>query len=150
MGYKTLSIAQKEELLLYELSKSVEYFMSYIDETINKYQLLNKPDSAYTKVHLKIRETIAELHFRQSENIIFEKFYPLSYVKQEFATDFIANLSSIVKSIKPDAICWGIQYDICFFKSDGTPNGAITDFHINPSAFKAEFLKLKGWEQYIA
>jgi hypothetical protein len=31
-----------------------------------------------------------------------------------------------------------------------TLNGAITDFYFNPSAFKAEFLKLKGWEQYIA
>ena len=148
MEYKTLSIAQKEELILYELSKSVEYFITRIDETIDKYKLLNSPASAYSTVHLIISETIEELHFRQSENIIFDKFYPLSSVKQEFSTDFIANLSSIVKSIKPNAI-WGIKYDICFFKSDGTPNGAITDFHINPSAFKAEFLELKGWQQYI-
>jgi len=148
MEYKTLSIAQKEELILYELSKSVEYFITYIDKTIDKYKLLNNQDSAYTKVHLIISETIEELHFRQSENIIFDKFYPLFSVKQEFSTDFIANLSSIVKSIKPNSI-WGIKYDICFFKSDGTPNGAITDFNINPSAFKAEFLELKGWQQYI-
>ena len=41
MEYKTLSIAQKEELILYELSKSVEYFITRIDETIDKYKLLN-------------------------------------------------------------------------------------------------------------
>lgn len=145
MEYKTLSSTQEEELILYKLSKGVEYFMTYIDETINKYKLLDSPNSAYTKVHLTIRETVAELHFRQSEHIIFDKFYPLSSAKQEFSTDFIANLSSIVISIKPNAI-WGIKYDICFFKSDGTPNGAITDFYINPTAFKEEFLKLKGWE----
>ena len=150
MEYKTLSDAQREELVIYELSKSVEYFMTYIDEIINKHRLLNSPDSAYTKVHLKIRETIAKLHFRQSENIIFDMLYPLTTVKQEFSIDVIANLSSIIKPIiKPGAI-WGLQFDICFFKSDGTRNGAITDFHINPSAFKEEFLKIKGWQQYIA
>ena len=114
MAYKTLSDAQREELIIYELSKSVEYFMTYIDEIINKHRLLDSPNSAYTKVHLKIRETIAELHFRQSENIIFDKFYPLSTVKQEFSIDVIANLSSIIKPIiKPGAL-WGLQFDICF------------------------------------
>ena len=82
-------------------------------------------------------------------NIRFDKFYLLSSVKQELLIDFIANSSSIVKSIKEYNL-WGIDYDICFFKSDGTPNGGITDNHINPSAFKEEFLKIKGWQQYIA
>jgi hypothetical protein len=150
MEYKTLSNAQKKELITYELSKSVEYFMVDIDETINKYNLLNRPNSAYTKVHLTISEACWEFFGRgQYDNIIFDKFYPLFSVKQDFSTDFIANLSSILNSIESNAI-WGIKYDICFFNSDGTPNGAITEFHINPDAFKQEFLKLKGWEQYIA
>ena len=149
MEYKTLSSAQKKELITYELSKSVEYFMVDIDKTIDKYNLLNRPNSAYTKVHLTISEACWEFFGRgQYDNIIFHKFYPLSSVKQEFAVDFIANLSSILNAIGPTAI-WGIKYDICFFNSDGTRDGAITNFHINPSAFKDEFLKIKGWEQYI-
>ena len=37
MEFKTLSSAQKKELITYELSKSVEYFMVDIDKTIDKY-----------------------------------------------------------------------------------------------------------------
>ena len=149
MEFKTLSNAQKMELITYELSKSVEYFMVHIDKTIDKYNLLNRPNSAYTKVHLTISEACWEFFGRgKYDNIIFDKFYPLSSVKQCFSADFIANLSSILDAIGPTAI-WGIEYDICFFNSDGTPNGAITDFCINPDAFKEEFLKIKGWQQYI-
>jgi len=147
MGYKFLSRAQIEELIIFELSKSAEYFLADIDKLINKYQLLNSPDSTYTKVHLTIKEDSFDFPLGQY-SIRFEKFYPLSSVKQELLIDFIANSSSIVKSIKEYNV-WGIEYDICFFKSDGTPNGKITDNHINPSAFKEEFLKIKGWQQYI-
>ena len=148
MGYKTLSRVQIEELISYELSKSAEYFLTAIDELINKYQLLNRPDSAYTKVHLTIKEYSFDFPLGQY-SIRFDKFYPISSVKRGLLIDFIANSSSIVKSIK-EYNYWDIGYDIRFFKSDGTPNGGITDNHINPSVFKEEFLKIKGWEQYIA
>ena len=148
MGYKTLSRGQIEELIIYELSNGAEYFLTDIDRLIEKFRLLNSPDFAYTKVHLTIKEYSFDFPLGQY-NIRFDKFYLLSSVKQELLIDFIANSSSIVKSIKEYNL-WGIDYDICFFKSDGTPNGGITDNHINPSAFKEEFLKIKGWQQYIA
>ena len=148
MGYKTLSRAQKEELIIYELSKSAECFLTELDKQIDRYQLLNNQDSAYTKVHLLIKEYSLDFPLGQYSTR-FDKSYPLSSVKQELLIDFIANSSSIVKSIEGHNL-WGIEYDICFFNSDGTPNGGITGNHINPSAFKDEFLKIKGWEQYIA
>lgn len=133
-----LTQTQLEELIQFELAKSGEYFVSKMDSLIEKWNLLGKPNSPYTKVQIVISDAPDEDH-----PVKFVKTYSLASVKTEFLIDLISRASNLSKQIR-NAFVWGIKFNILFFNPDGSRNGGIVDNHINPSAWQNEFLRSKG------
>ena len=142
MEYKYIKLTRSliEELISHELSRSTEFLLKCLDETIIKYKLLDRPDSAYTKVRLRIKDNFCANNYTTPR---FDKYYPLFSAKEKIAIDLVSNFSSIVKSLEYHD--FGMIYDIHFYKPDGTPNGGILDLHINAGAWSSEFFEMKGW-----